>query len=173
MAGQKDKWFSKLNKLMSGAAGAKKKKGKDINILVVDDEVGPREALRMILKDRYKVHMAEGGKEALAKIAEMDMDIVLMDISMPDINGIELLRSIKKTVPDTEVVLITGYPSMDSAIEAMKYGAYDYIVKPFNKEKIDEVIQKGILKRTRLTLEKDLLSNLEAESKKKDSEGKE
>ena len=129
-------------------------------ILVVDDEIGPREALRMILQNRYNVLTTDNPQEAMDIVNSGQVDIVMLDIKMPRINGLKLLKAIKAVRPDVEAVLITAYPNTESAIEGMQYGAYDYIIKPFDKKKIEEVARKGIVRRTQRKLEKNMATDL-------------
>lgn len=136
-------------------------------VLVVDDELGPRQAIEMILQRRYNVLTCEDPEEAMSIISSGKVDIVMLDIKMPKIDGLQLLKSMKSIAPDIQVVLITGYPSMQSAIEAVRYGAYDYIIKPFDKRQIEEVVRKGIVRRTQRKLEKSTVSNLMSEIYKK------
>ena len=132
-------------------------------VLVVDDEIGPREALRMILQNRYNVLTTDNPQEAMDTIASVDVDIVMLDIKMPRINGLKLLKAIKAVRPDVEAVLVTAYPNTESAIEAIQHGAYDYVIKPFDKKKIEEVVRKGIIRRTQRKLEKNMASELISE----------
>lgn len=132
-------------------------------ILVVDDEVGPREALRMILQNRYDVITTDNPQEAMDIVSGRDVDIVMLDIKMPRIDGLKLLKAMKAVAPDIEAVLVTAYPSTQSAIEAMEYGAYDYVIKPFDKTKIEQVVQKGVIRHTQRRLEKNMASNLISE----------
>ncbi len=115
-------------------------------VLIVDDEQGPREAMRMILKDRCAVLTARNEEEALSRLNDvhLDIDIVALDIRLGGEDGISLLQTIKKTAPNVEVFLVTGFPSVDTAVRAMRFGAYDYIVKPFDKNVVLEVVEKGI-----------------------------
>jgi DNA-binding NtrC family response regulator len=129
-------------------------------ILVVDDEAGPREALRMILKEKYNVVTAGDADEAIAKIAEGEFDVVSLDIRMPDVNGLQLLRKVKVVQPETEVLIITGFPNVENAVEALRFGAYDYIVKPFDMKRVEQAIKKGILRRTQNLLTRDLVNSL-------------
>lgn len=131
-----------------------------VRVLVVDDEEGPREALRMILKGDHEVHTAGGAEEALKKVMELGIDIVALDIRMPKTNGLELLQNIKKTVPDIEVFLITGYPSVSTAVEAIQIGAYDYVIKPFDREAVLAVVRRGINRRSQNLLEKEVMGDL-------------
>jgi len=126
---------------------AEKKVNKESRVLVVDDELGPRESLRMILMDEFDVVTAESAAQALEKIASHDFDVAILDIRMPDMNGIELLEKLKHDSPETEVVMITAYASVDTAASAMRYGAMDYIVKPFESVEIREAVKKGLLRR--------------------------
>ncbi|MGI5822392.1 MAG: HD domain-containing phosphohydrolase [Dethiobacteria bacterium] len=118
-------------------------------IMVVDDELGPREALKMILRDDYEVSTASCGAEALAHLDAEEFDLVILDIRMPDINGIDLLALVKSKVPETEVVMITAYASVETATNALRRGALDYLIKPFDSSAVKEVVKKGLVRRTR------------------------
>ncbi len=114
-------------------------------ILVVDDD----EYIRHVLKEffeglGYEVTTAEGGKDALKKFTPGRFDIVISDLAMPDLDGLELLREIK--IRDEKVLffMITGYPTLESAVEAMKQGAYDYITKPFNMEDMRIKVERAL-----------------------------
>ena len=120
--------------------------GKD-TILVVDDEVGPRESLRMILKPRDEVHTASDGQEALRLIKNKDIDLVTLDLSMPGLSGIDVLKEIKKLRPSTQVVVITGYGTLKDAQEALRLGAGDFISKPFNVADIISIVAKSFQRR--------------------------
>ena len=127
-----------------------------ITLLIVDDEEGPRESLRMILKDRCSVLTAQNPHEALERLTQqgIDVDLVALDIKLGSQNGIEVLKVIKQMAPDVEVFLITGYPSVETAIEALKHGAYDYILKPFDTEIVRDVVRRGILRQSQNLFEK-------------------
>lgn len=106
-------------------------------ILVVDDEESIREFLDIMLKkEGYEVSLAEDGQQALGVLKNKSFDMVISDLQMPNLNGVELLREVKEQFPDILFMLITAFGTTESAVEAMKLGAYDYITKPF---KIDEV----------------------------------
>ena len=129
-------------------------------ILVVDDEQSMREFLDIMLKkEGYKVSLASNGEEVLKYIGKDIFDLVLLDIRMPKMDGITVLRKIKSTSPETVVIMITAYASADTAIKAMKEGAYDYITKPF---KIDEIklIIKNALEKKHLQKENILLKQV-------------
>jgi len=114
-------------------------------VLVADDERGPRESIRQILKERYEVVFAEDGDEVVDYLRlNDDVDVVLMDIKMPGKSGLEALREIKEIRKDVEVLVITGYGSLESAVKALKYGAYDYVLKPFEPQAILETVERGV-----------------------------
>jgi two-component system response regulator HydG len=116
-------------------------------ILVVDDEIGIRQSLKKILeKEGYSVITASNGEEAFKAIRGGDIDLLITDIRMAGMDGVELLRVTKSVSPYTEVIMITGYASVDTAVDSMKQGAYDYITKPFKKADILKAVQKAIEK---------------------------
>jgi len=116
-------------------------------ILIVDDEFGPRESLRMILKALYEVYTASDGQEALRVISERDIDVVTLDLNMPGLSGIEVLKEIKKLRPEMEVIVITGYGSLGNASEAIRLGAGNFISKPFNVSEIISAVVRAIERR--------------------------
>ena len=116
-----------------------------IKILIVDDELIMRESLAGWLeRDGHAVQTAASGEEALEKVKEAQFDIFLVDIKMEGISGLDVLRSVKESDPDADVVMITAYGSIPSAIEAMKDGAYDYMLKPFDPNELGVLIEKII-----------------------------
>lgn len=132
-------------------------------ILVVDDEKGMRDFLLIMLqKDGYEVVSAENGAEALSLLQREIFDLVISDVKMPDTNGIDLLRAIKDLSAETVVIMITAYGTTESAVEAMKLGAYDYITKPFKVDEIRLIIQKalekGRLRRENILLRREIES---------------
>jgi len=96
-------------------------------ILVVDDELGPRESLRMILKSQYEVHTASSRDEALRFIDENDVNLMLLDLNMPGGSGFGVLKMIKDSHLDVQVIVITGYASLENAKEAIRLGAENFI----------------------------------------------
>jgi DNA-binding NtrC family response regulator len=118
------------------------------SVLVVDDESGPRESLRMILNSIYDVHTAENGEEALNFISQEKVDLVTLDLNMPGLSGIEVLREIKKFRPDIEVIIITGYGTLGHTREAINYGAGNFIYKPFNIADIIAAVRKAFERRS-------------------------
>src|SRR5262245_12134442 len=117
-------------------------------ILVIDDERSMRDLLAIMLKkEGYQIHLAENGKTALNTINKNVFDLVISDIRLPDIDGIEILKHIKKVSPETDVILITAYASKETAVLALKNGASDYIYKPFDIDEMKIIIQRCISKR--------------------------
>jgi DNA-binding NtrC family response regulator len=113
-------------------------------VLVVDDEVSVLETLEIILEEQYKVLKAATGKEALEKITNESIDLVLLDIAVPDIDGMEILRRIKELDPDLPVIMATATDSARMAVKAMQLGACDYIAKPFDVEEVIMLARKAI-----------------------------
>lgn len=117
-------------------------------ILVIDDEKSMRDFLAIMLKkEGYQVHLAENGKEALNAISKNVFDIVISDIRLPDTDGIEILKHSKRVSPDTDFILITAYASTETAVEAVKIGASDYIYKPFDVDELRIILNRCISKK--------------------------
>jgi len=116
-------------------------------ILVVDDERGVRESFNMVLKDHYQVLMAENGSEAIDIFSKNYVDLVLLDIRLPDVDGVDLLRKLKETDPGVEIIMVTAVKSIQIAVQAIKSGAYEYIIKPFDVEEVLTVINRALEKR--------------------------
>ena len=115
------------------------------SILVVDDEPAIRENLEILLTEaNYKVTLAESGIEGLKKAESELFDLVLLDVMMPDKNGIEVLREIHQSCPETAIVMITAYGTIENAVSAIKSGADDYVTKPWDNEKLLLEIRTGI-----------------------------
>jgi two-component system, NtrC family, response regulator AtoC len=116
-----------------------------VHILIVDDEEIVRESLAGWLgEDGYDVGVAENGARALERLPEKDWNLAMVDLKMPGMDGIELMDEIRKAKPETIVIIMTAYATVDTAVQAMKKGAYDYIVKPFNPEDLSMTIRKII-----------------------------
>ncbi|MFZ5451344.1 MAG: sigma-54-dependent transcriptional regulator [Thermodesulfobacteriota bacterium] len=114
-------------------------------ILVVDDEATIRAGLAQALgKQDMVVHTAAQGWEGLELLAKQPVGIVLLDIKLPDMNGVEMLKTIRRQYPDTEVIMITGYPTIQGAVECIKYGAMDYLVKPFRLDELEVLVEKAL-----------------------------
>ena len=118
---------------------------RDVRILVVDDELIVRESLSNYLReDGYEAIAEESGEEALKKIEAENWNMLFVDLKMPGMDGLEVLRQAKKIKEDLPVIIITAYATIDSAVQAMKDGAYDYIVKPFDPEAIALLVEKVV-----------------------------
>src|SRR3972149_6050689 len=114
-------------------------------ILIVDDEAGMREFLTILLeREGFQVECAQDGDEALRAVQQARFDLIVSDLRMPTLDGVRLLEGLHKLQPEIPVILITAYASADSAIEAMKLGAYDYLTKPFRVEEIKAVIARAL-----------------------------
>lgn len=121
-------------------------------ILVIDDEAVIRDGVKRILeRSGMDVSTSSGGRTALAMIQETDFDLVVTDLKMPGMNGIEVLKAIKVLQPEVPVIIITGYSTVDTAVDAMKNGAFDYIAKPFTPEQITEKVGKALAQKEVLT----------------------
>jgi two-component system response regulator PilR (NtrC family) len=117
------------------------------NILVVDDEKSMREILEIFLtSEGYKVSVAENGEKAIDAVKKDIYDLVITDMNMPKVGGLELLKNVKQLNPDTIVVIITAFGTTESAVEAMKMGSYDYIQKPFQMDDIRLVVKNALEK---------------------------
>jgi len=114
------------------------------SILVVDDEVGARESLKMILKNDYEVFSAKDAEEAFLHIKERSPDVILLDIILPDLDGLKVLERIKQNDPDVVVIMITATKTVKTAVEAMKLGAYDYVTKPFDIDELRLIISRSL-----------------------------
>jgi DNA-binding NtrC family response regulator len=118
-------------------------------ILVVDDEMIVCESCQRILEEEgYEVEIALSGKEAFEKMKAHPFDIVITDLKMPGIGGMEILRTFRKEYPDSIIIMITGFSTVETAVEAMKLGAFDYIPKPFTPDEVSIVVKKAIEKKS-------------------------
>ena len=119
------------------------------SILVVDDELSMREFLSILLEgEGYRVDQADSAEEALRLMDREPFEMVISDVSMPGLGGIELLARIKAQAPETAVLMITAFTTAEQAVEAMKLGAYDYIAKPFKVEEVKVLVRKALEKRS-------------------------
>jgi DNA-binding NtrC family response regulator len=126
-------------------------------ILVVDDESAMRESLKdWLMEDDYEVGLAASGQEAIKMAKEHRWDVVLLDLKMPGMDGLETLQRLKEVHQDAEIIMMTAYATVDTAVQAMKEGAFDYLVKPFDPDEV-ELIIKRIVSHRELVLENILL----------------
>jgi DNA-binding NtrC family response regulator len=112
------------------------------NILICDDEEGIRESLNLILENDYNVRFATTGQEAIEAVKSNPVDLVILDIKMPKMSGLETLKELKTMNPDLRVIIATGYKSVETAREAIRLGAADYIVKPFETDQVLKAVHK-------------------------------
>lgn len=116
-------------------------------LLIVDDERGPRESLRMILRPTYEVRVARDGLEALEILRTDPVDLITLDLNMPGIQGEELMRTVRREFPGVAVVIITGFGTLDSATEALRWGVADYLQKPFDVVQVNAAIARALGRR--------------------------
>lgn len=119
-------------------------------VLVVDDERGPRDALTVILRPFFNLHAVENAHAAMRVLREQPIDLVTLDLKLPDRSGIELLQEIKLEYGEVEVIIITGYGSLKSAMDGIRYGAAGYLLKPFNVMELITLINQTLQKKQRL-----------------------
>ena len=112
-----------------------------LRILIADDEEGIRESLKLILEGEYELVFVQQGEETLAKLARERFDLALLDIKMPKLDGLEVLKQMKQQRLATPVIILTAYQSVELAKEAIKLGALDYLPKPFTRDQILESIR--------------------------------
>jgi len=114
-------------------------------ILICDDEEGIRESLKLILGDHYDLTLTDSGEQCIECLNnDKNIGLVLLDIKMPKVNGLEVLKAIKEKTPELDVIIVTGYKSVETASEATALGASGYIVKPFQSDEILEAVGKII-----------------------------
>jgi len=119
-----------------------------LKVLIIDDEESMRDSCSLILKkDGYLIDTAENGNKGLKKLEEWHPDFVLIDLKMPGIGGLEVLEKVKEIDPEIIPIVITGYATVESAVEAMKKGAYDFLPKPFTPEELRIIIKRGLERR--------------------------
>ena len=114
------------------------------HILIVDDEPGVRESLNIILGEKYQTHLHSDAARAIDTAKGGGIDIALLDIKMPHMGGIELLERLKSIDPSIQVAMVTGYANLDTAVKALRLGAYDYINKPFSKDTVKKLVERGL-----------------------------
>ncbi|MGD9383959.1 MAG: sigma-54 dependent transcriptional regulator, partial [Desulfobacterales bacterium] len=121
---------------------------KNYTILVVDDENGVRQSFNMVLKDDYNVLLADTAQQAIDIFIKNKVDLILLDILLPDAGGLDLLEKFKEADPNTEIIMVTAVNEIQTAVKAIKLGAYEYIIKPFVVDDVFTVIQRAMEKRS-------------------------
>ena len=128
------------------------------NLLIVDDELGMRQFLTHLLqREGHVVRVAENGHAALAQLQQQAPDLIISDIRMPDMNGVDLLRAAKELHPEVEVIMMTAFANVDTAREAFLIGAYDFVQKPFDNDLLKEVVTRALTKISLVTENKALI----------------
>jgi len=133
-----------LANLITASLGEHPAKGG--SILIIEDEAIIRESLEDSLKDTHEVTTAETGEEALELIKKRDFDILIVDVRLPGKTGIEVVREVKQAKPYIRSIVITAFPSVELAVEAMKQGAVDYLVKPIRFDELENLIWENLSK---------------------------
>jgi DNA-binding response OmpR family regulator len=135
---------------------------KRTSVLIVDDEEAVRTMLQVALpRDEYDAVSAVGPEDALRKLGVLSFEVVITDLRFPRVDGIHLLREIQRRWPDTITIVLTGYPSQESAVAALRAGTHDYLVKPCPPSEIRRSVQEGIAKRRGLARRMELMQALE------------
>jgi DNA-binding response OmpR family regulator len=142
-------------------------------IMVVDDEEMVRDSLKEILRlEGYDVQAVENGELALNAIQRENYDLILLDLKMSGLDGIDILKAITRIAPETKVILLTGHGSLESAIDALRVGAHDYLLKPASSSDILSSVARGLAKRAEQQHRRMLLEQLDASLQRlKESEG--
>ncbi len=129
------------------------------SILIVDDEASVRDSLyNWFLEDGFEVSCAENASKALSMLDNQRFDIILADIKMPGMDGLEMLRRIKQILPNAIVIVITAFATVDTAVQALKDGAFDYVTKPFDPDDLSHLIRNA-LKQINLSSENESLKS--------------
>jgi DNA-binding NtrC family response regulator len=114
-------------------------------ILVVDDELTVCKSIRQALvQEAYEVDMARSGEEALRKEAEKHYDVLIVDLMMPGLSGMDLLKSLKAQDPNSKIIMVTGYPTMKNTVQAMQLGAFDFLPKPFLPSDLRGIVARAL-----------------------------
>jgi DNA-binding NtrC family response regulator len=136
------------------------------HILVMDDELSVAKGLEMILTEEgYEVDLAMTGRDALETFGKKEFDLLVADLRLPDIDGMDVIRAVKEQRPQTGVLVITGYASVNSAVESMRLGAFDYLSKPFTEDQIKNSIGEALREKRRKQVEPSL-ARAESEEEK-------
>ena len=140
------------------------------NLLIVDDELGMRQFLtHLFQRDGHEVRVAESGRKAMTMLREEPADLIISDVKMPDMGGIELLRAARELLPQVEVVLMTAFANVETAREAFLLGAYDFVQKPFDNDLLKEVVARA-LEKISLVKEKDAILKVLAQGQRTEAQ---
>src|SRR2546429_3437849 len=131
-------------------------------LLVADDDPGLRESLeRTLTREGYRVVLASDGRAALERVQAGGVDLIVTDLRMPGLTGLELLRAAKAIMPDVDVILLTAFGTVEEAVKAMKDGAYDFLTKPFRREQLIKLVDKALERRDLIEQNQALKKQLE------------
>ncbi|HUF92855.1 MAG TPA: sigma-54 dependent transcriptional regulator, partial [Candidatus Limnocylindria bacterium] len=131
-------------------------------LLVADDDPGLRESLeRTLTREGYRVILASDGRAALERVQAGGIDLIVTDLKMPGLTGLELLRAAKAISPDVDVILLTAFGTVEEAVKAMKDGAYDFLTKPFRREQLLKLVDKALERRALIEKNKALQQRLD------------
>src|SRR6184192_1317858 len=134
----------------------------DRTLLVADDDPGLRESLdRTLTREGYRVLLASDGRAALERLQTGDIDLIVTDLKMPGLTGLELLRAAKAIAPHVDVILLTAFGTVEEAVKAMKDGAYDFLTKTFRREQLLKLIDKALERRELIEKNKVLQQRLD------------
>src|SRR5512146_1137547 len=128
-------------------------------VLVIDDEAGPRDALKVILRPFFNIQSAESDRAAIDVLNSQQIDLITLDQKLPDRQGMDLLQEIKQDHADIEVIIITGYGSLKSAMEGIRHGAAGYLLKPFNVTALITLVNQTLEKNQRLDYRRDFIQS--------------
>jgi two-component system response regulator PilR (NtrC family) len=117
-------------------------------VLVVEDQLGPRESLRAILQSDYRILLAEEGEQALHFVTHEPVDVVLLDLRLPGLSGIQVMEKIKALRPSIEVIVVTSYASAETELAVQRLRAFEYIPKPFNVSYLRETVKRAVAHRS-------------------------
>ena len=118
------------------------------NVLIADDEKNIREGLgKSLERDDYNIFLAGDGREALAAVEENEIDLIITDLKMPNLSGQELLKRVSAAYPTVPVIMLTGHGSIESAVDAMRAGAYDFLTKPINLDRLSLLVKRALSNR--------------------------
>lgn len=128
------------------------------HILLMEDETNLAKGLQMVLEEQgYEVDVAITGESALEKLGRRCFDLLVADLRLPDMDGMEVVRQVRQQLPDTQAIVITGYPSVASAVESAKIGVYDYLRKPFSEDELKTAVHGALKTKTAADIEEILV----------------
>ena len=137
-------WLTKRARTQSVAHDAKDQAPGRETILICDDDHGVREAYKLILSDHYQLKLVATGDEALKLLKRQPIKAMILDLKMPELDGLEVLRRVRRVSPSTNVIISTGYRSVETAQEAARMGCHNYLIKPFNPQDVLAAVSRAL-----------------------------